>query len=83
MKALAETFSVPGHTNGRGLDQYPTRRGHCAGSTARRRTVQKPNSPPPIYHRYGNTSLKNFFLNLSFSIFSGRAMSSMNKHLLT
>jgi hypothetical protein len=51
MKALAETFPVPGHTNGRGLDQYLTRRGHRAGSTARRRTVQKPDSPTPIYHR--------------------------------
>jgi hypothetical protein len=40
MKALAETSPVPGHTNGRGLDQYQNRRGHCAGSTASRRTVQ-------------------------------------------
>jgi hypothetical protein len=82
MKALVETLPVPGHTNGRGPDQYQTRRGHCAGSTARRRTVQKPDSFPPIYHRYGNTSLKNFLIP-SFSIITGRAMSSMNKHLLT
>jgi hypothetical protein len=83
MKALAETFPDPGHTNGRGLDPFRTCRGHRAGSTSRRRTGQKPDNHPPIYHRYGNISLKKSFFNSSFSLITGRAVSSVNQHLLT
>jgi hypothetical protein len=84
MKALAETFPDPGHTNGRGLDPFRTCRGHRAGSTSRRRIGQKPDNHSPIYHRYGNISLKkNLSLPLLFSFNTGRAVSSVNQYLLT
>jgi hypothetical protein len=44
MKALAETFPVPGHTNGRGLDPFRTRGDtkpdqHLAGEPGKNRTT--------------------------------------------